>query len=195
MSDIADKYSIDFSAHLYYDETSPSCIRWKEDRYAGVHGKIKVRCAGEPAGTKSVRDKRWIVSIDKIKYQVSLIVCKILEVNGHNDIGPKVVDHINKDSCDNRVANLRIVDQVYNLRNSGKRKTNKSGKTGVHWTHKKGYKYAVASWVDLSGKIVQRWFSINKYGEQTAFDMAVSSRDAAINSMNSKGAGYTEDHR
>lgn len=41
------------------------------------------------------------------------------------------VDHINRDSLDNRKCNLRIVDRRTNLMNTGVRKVNTSGYKGV----------------------------------------------------------------
>lgn len=43
------------------------------------------------------------------------------------------IDHINHDRSDNRLVNLREVDQITNHQNLGIRKDNKSGSTGVHW--------------------------------------------------------------
>ncbi len=43
------------------------------------------------------------------------------------------IDHINGDSCDNRIANLRDVTVRQNAQNMRKNKLNKSGVTGVFW--------------------------------------------------------------
>ena len=45
----------------------------------------------------------------------------------------KVIDHINGDTSDNRIANLRSVDQQTNRKNSHKSKANTSGVNGVYW--------------------------------------------------------------
>lgn len=44
---------------------------------------------------------------------------------------PDVIDHINRDKADNRIANLRSVSQRLNCRNGKMRKNNSSGVTGV----------------------------------------------------------------
>ena len=43
------------------------------------------------------------------------------------------VDHINRGRCDNRIVNLRAVDNQENMRNSKMPKTNTSGMVGVGW--------------------------------------------------------------
>jgi hypothetical protein len=48
-----------------------------------------------------------------------------------------VVDHINKDGLDNRVANLRVIDKSQNAYNARKR-TTKSGYIGVHYDARSG---------------------------------------------------------
>lgn len=46
------------------------------------------------------------------------------------------IDHINGDPTDNRICNLRVVDNSENGKNRGKYITNKSGVVGVHWSSK-----------------------------------------------------------
>ena len=42
-----------------------------------------------------------------------------------------VIDHINRDKLDNRIANLRCVKRTYNAHNTGPRLNNKTGQAGV----------------------------------------------------------------
>lgn len=51
---------------------------------------------------------------------------------------PKIIDHINRDSSDNRISNLRECSQVENCRNRGINNNNTSGYKGVT---KKGNKW------------------------------------------------------
>jgi len=48
----------------------------------------------------------------------------------------KNIDHINRDSTDNRVQNLRDVSQAENIRNASMPKNNSSGHKGVCWNKK-----------------------------------------------------------
>lgn len=47
------------------------------------------------------------------------------------------VDHINRNTLDNRLINLRIVDRKQNMNNIGIRADNKSGYRGIHWNKEK----------------------------------------------------------
>jgi hypothetical protein len=47
------------------------------------------------------------------------------------DVFRKQVDHINGDKTDNRWVNLRLVDQIDNLKNKSLRASNKTGISGV----------------------------------------------------------------
>ena len=51
----------EFAKHFYYDETSPSCLRWKVDRYGGKGYNIKKISQGDIAGSiiMSCADINW----------------------------------------------------------------------------------------------------------------------------------------
>lgn len=59
---------------------------------------------------------------------------------------PEIIDHINGDPSDNRIANLRSVDLTVNAENKGLGRRNTSGKTGVGWSKSR------RRWVAYIGK-------------------------------------------
>lgn len=61
-----------------------------------------------------------------------------------------VIDHINGDTQDNRISNLRSVTQAQNSRNQKAAKNNASGFKGVHW-HSRLKKWAAS--IRLDGKL------------------------------------------
>ncbi len=56
----------------------------------------------------------------------------------HDYLPVKQIDHINGNRSDNRICNLRLVDQMQNSRNMKRRSDNVSGVTGVHWLKCRG---------------------------------------------------------
>lgn len=50
----------------------------------------------------------------------------------HHGTEPEEIDHINGDKSDNRIENLRAATRQDNVRNTCRRKTNKSGVQGVY---------------------------------------------------------------
>ena len=84
--------------------------------------------------------------------RANVAACKLLGLDVPDGY---VVDHINRDTLDNRACNLRVVSKKVNAHNTGLRATNKTGARGVSWDSSRG-KYRAALMVD--GKQYSRRF-------------------------------------
>lgn len=93
---------------------------------------------------------------------------------------PKIqIDHINHDGLDNRLSNLRKVNQSINSKNCTVKSNSKTGINGVHFKKKNKKTPArwVAVWTDKNGKACKKTFSINKYFN--AYELAIKARKQA----------------
>lgn len=171
-----------------YDETSPTCLRWKIDTsWNGLCFKAR---AGNQAGTISKANK-VVINYDSKQYIASRIIWVLHNKTLADDV---IVDHINGDTSDNRIENLRIVSAAENTRNRSTSSRNKSGVTGVYFKNMKGDPYWTATWQDLNGKKHRVCFAVNKYTNQGAKSLAIEARRKAIEQLNAQGAGYTQRH-
>lgn len=171
--------------YFYYDETSPSCLRWKIDRWVGRWHKILLCEKGSVAGGLRT-DKYWAVKLHGKNYKCHRIIHELV-------IGPilNTVDHKDGDNSNNKVDNLRDVEHDINCRNRSMSVNNTSGKNGVHYFENAvGNGYWVASWREDNVK-VQKCFSVLKLGFDKAKTLASECRDMMITNLN---CGYTERH-
>lgn len=171
--------------YFYYDESSPSCLRWKVDVMCGEYRSKTVAHKGDPVGSWSqssnsddARSGAWVTSLHRKKQKVHRIIYQLF----HDDLDEHhVIDHINGDAKDNRISNLRMVSRSVNMRNIKKRRDNQSGVTGVRLYHRKGRSDCVESeWVDGEGRRVSRCFSISRHGKEGAWMKAVAAREAGL---------------
>ena len=94
---------------------------------------------GKPVGSGKrrgggVTTRRYkSVGLDGAEYQAHRLIWKY--VHGEE---PDYIDHINGDKHDNRIENLRNVDNAENLRNRAVSRNNNSGVMGVIWQKKIG---------------------------------------------------------
>lgn len=185
---------MNFDSYYYYDDTSPSCLRWKVNRYAGANHTILKARAGDLVGSLSKRDGYWRVFLSGKSYLVHRIVLHL----AHGESGDYFGDHIDGNRSNNLIENLRYVTSAGNARNLGRSPNNTSGVTGVKLTVTHNGKYAnwsatVCDEMSVTGRM-NRAFSINKFGDSRAFEMACAWRKSKIEELNLQGAGYTEAH-
>lgn len=187
----------DFSNYFYYDESSPSCLRWKIDIRCGKDGRILTHKAGDEAGTQLYRKgkpKCYSVVLHKKPTAVHRI---ILLLHGA-DLQTGIVDHVDGNPFNNVVSNLRVVGYEGNARNCSayKNSTGIKGVSKVSCKNPQGvvYWYYEAYAVGLDGKLTRRKFSIQKLGEDVAFTLAAQWREDKMKYLNEHGAGYTERH-
>jgi hypothetical protein len=181
---------LNFDAYLYYDEGSPSCLRWGVNIYCGKGLTTLKVAAGTAAGTLR-SDGYYTVKVAGVVYQAHRVVWELFNASpGEND-----VDHLDGNPSNNRLGNLRCVTHRVNKRNSKQHSSNTSGTTGVQLcANSAGCQYWRASWYSLSGKRKSKNFAIKRRGEREAFRLACECRDRMIEELNLRGAGYTETH-
>jgi len=181
---------MDFSEIFYYDESSKSCLRWKINIYFGRnHSRLRI-AAGEACGTRNAIKGHWSVGYSHKYFPVHRVVWELF----YGKI-PKgfFIDHLNQDSSDNRIGNLRIVSNAVNKRNSGKYSNNSSGVTGVRKVKMRKNWYWQAHWAGVSKRTTKN-YNINTHGEEKAFELACIARKEQISNLNSVGYGYSENH-
>ena len=147
------------------------------DPLTGIFRWIKVRSgvrAGEVAGSINGWGYRHISVIGN-RYQAHRLAWLYVYGEWPHD----QIDHINRDKLDNRINNLRDVNQSVNMRNAQMNKNNTSGVLGVYWV-KKRLKWI--SRINFNGRT-------HHLGEFNSFPDAVCTRKAA-----EKEHGYHPNH-
>lgn len=176
---IKDYNSIPWKEIVYYDESSPTFLRYVKGNRT-INPKNQ-RNANDIAGN---RNKKY----SSIKYgKDSWVIHRIVWIL-HNDTIPEavVINHIDFDTHNNCISNLEVCTfrqnlcrtQVANKRSFNVR--NKSGVNGVYECIKyngyREYKYANVTWKDPEGKVKNKLFSYDKYTKEVAWKLAVEFR-------------------
>jgi len=132
---------------LKIDPNSPSGLSWLP-RDKKSNGQKDYKCGSvriEPFGYKSYK---LSITYNKKQFTISCSRIVFFLANGFFTKG-KMIDHIDGDSLNNKLENLREATRSQNAQNSKIAKNNTSGHKGVSW-HKKTGKWAVK--VRLKGK-------------------------------------------
>lgn len=183
---------IDWNEYFYYDETSPSCLRWKVDVFGGKNLKVLRTKKGNVAGGLDGMGYYRVMLKGKT-YKCHRVIFEI--VHSVSLQQKENIDHIDGNGLNNKISNLRIVSQIQNTRNKSMQKDNTTGKTGVKELNSgNGYFYYAAQWQNINGKCHCKCFSIAKLGLLPAFAQAVAHRERMIAELNKQGAGYSDRH-
>jgi len=163
---------MDWKEIVYYDETSPSRLRWKVD----VYRNSTVICSKDSTAGFQGGELYWRVSYKGYREGVHRIVWEL-----HNGKIPEgmFVDHVDRDKKNNIISNLRLCTHHQNNTNKDIHKDNKSGVTGVRERFTKYTHSFIAYWVDGDGVQRCKSFSVKKYGTELAFSLACEARKKA----------------
>lgn len=187
-----DYNAIKWEDWVYYDETSPTFLRWKVERRAGKHGNVLLKAVGDIAGYISSNSNYSKTSLFGRQYRNSRIIWYLF----CGEIDPELhIDHIDGNIGNNKIENLRLVSAAVNSRNRNCTvKCSTTGVIGVNLTKNGSYLYYTAYWNNMNGEFERKHFSITKLGESEALRLACNHRQHMIDELNAVGAGYTARH-
>lgn len=183
----------DVLSFVYYDETSPTCLRYAKE-VVGTNGRV-YKYIGDIAGiekeTSSGLGKRYVLRSRGIAFYVHRLVYAL-----HHDISSDhVIDHIDGNALNNKIENLRQVTHEINARNSSASSSTITGVVGVSRVKRTRLNYAqYVAHYQPNGKLVTKEFSCANMPEEQAFRLACEWREQKIKELNEQGAGYTERH-
>lgn len=186
---------IDWSSFFIENEDSSTRLTWKVNRMSGMYLKIPRVKEGDDAGflwiNRKLGQKYFKVTLNGVDWLTHRIIW-ILH-NGTIEDG-YVIDHIDGNTLNNTIKNLRKVKQVINIRNSKMYGSNTSGNTGVRFTQVSGRTYVAARWQGMDGMLKSKYFNCKKLGLLESYAKACSYRESMIVKLNHCGANYSDRH-
>lgn len=189
-------YDLNFKDLLYYDPSSKSCLRWKEEKRSGRNYSIihveKDSEAGNLVFDKNGNPLYIDIRIGKTTFKAQRIVWLL-----HDKIlnETEVIDHLDGNPHNNLIQNLQAKSYAENSRNRKKASNNTTGYTGIVWSESKYSKRYKASFIDLNGNKIVKSFTVSKYeNKEDALKAAIKWRERQIEELNKNGANYTERH-
>lgn len=177
---------------FYYDPSSPSFLRWGVDRMSGRGRGHPIVKRGDIAGTISSNGRYYDTYFERKLWRVHKIIAILHGMAIPDDFR---IDHIDGNSLNNEISNLRLLTQADNCKNRKKQHNNTSGSAGVS---KKPDAYGnmswTARWQTRVGHRATKSFSTVLYGEEEALKKAIEYRNQMIEQLKSQGHAYTIRH-
>lgn len=177
---------------LKVDTSSPTGLSYKVNRYKnkGAISKIAGEVAGKIAYLPNKLPRGYMVKItfpDGVKRELQCHRVVWLLTYGSIDSN-LVIDHIDGNPLNNLLSNLQLVSHKQNTRN---RKPKNEGIPGVYI--KQGLQWVADMCLD-NGTRELKGFSIKKYGNDKAKEMAIQVRREFLARMNETSEPYTTRH-
>lgn len=175
---------------LHYDPET-GIFTWREDRplshfkdwrgYNGYIGNIRNSLVAgyKPKGTDRNPRNYLVIGLNSKLYRAHRLAW--LYVYGY--MPEEAIDHINQDTLDNRISNLRLDIDKINHRNRTRYKNNSSGLCGVSF-HKKLSKWQAEGQQTLNDERIRHYLGVHT----TLFEAACARKSWEIK------FGYTENH-
>jgi hypothetical protein len=160
---MAQTSEINFRALFRYDSESGCLIRISTGKPAGIYFKAK-RKAGKP-----VERPYGFVDVGPRRYAAHRVVWAVV----HGAWPTADLDHINRDTRDNRIENLRLASPKENTRNKTKARNNTSGYNGIDYNN--------GGWRVRVGSVFG--------GRYDSLELALKVRSLLYREL-----GYTDDH-
>lgn len=180
----------DCSNYFKYNEDAESKLERLQGVWTGNFSKGKIGHCGYIYNDERSNAKFW-----RIKFKnKSVLIHRIIWVLFNGTIPDNmVIDHIDGNSMNNSIDNLRCITKQLNTLNKSTSRANTTGVTGVFYFKEdnlEGYRAIVAYNLKKSSKR----FYLHKHGETEAFRLACEWRKEQLRLLNEQGAGYTDRH-
>lgn len=187
---------MEFDKYFYYDETSPTCIRWAVDVFSGRNYQIKSIITGDVAGSINQNSKHlptYRVCLRGKFYRVSRVIWYLF----HGELQQNsVIDHLDGNTLNNNISNLKETTYRGNSVNRRKYANSTTMWNGInfHTKHNGKYTYAVATLIDENHKLIQKTFSLERFGLIPATRYAILKRREMQQNLANHGIQYSERH-
>jgi hypothetical protein len=133
-----------------YSENIEELLAACKERWYYCNGELISKRIGKPVGAKNPKNPYRTVDVRQGGMLIHLRLHRAIFLMHHGYL-PETVDHINGDTSDNHIENLRAASCAENSRNTKRTTRNKSGYKGVVYEKRLGAKPYVV-YIKINGQ-------------------------------------------